>query len=91
MILCGGAFQSPQLLQLSGVGRSADITRFGIEMVHELPGVGQNLQDHLDFILACKTDDKDNFGIGVAASIQLVKHILQWRQDGTGMVATPFA
>ena len=91
VILCGGAFQSPQLLQLSGVGRSADITRFGIEMVHELPGVGQNLQDHLDFILACKTDDKDNFGIGVAASIQLVKHILQWRQDGTGMVATPFA
>lgn len=48
--LCGGAFGSPQLLQLSGVGRSPDITRHGIDMVHELPSVGQNLQDHLDFI-----------------------------------------
>lgn len=49
VILSGGTFQSPQLLQLSGVGRPQDITPHGIEMMHELPGVGQNLQDHLDF------------------------------------------
>ncbi len=91
VILCGGAFNSPQLLQLSGVGRPDDIRRHGIDMVHELPGVGQNLQDHLDFILAYKARDTDNFGIGLAGTIGLFKHILKWRKDGTGMVATPFA
>ncbi|MDQ2093659.1 GMC family oxidoreductase [Rhodalgimonas zhirmunskyi] len=91
VILAGGTFNSPQLLQLSGVGRAEDLQRHGIEMVHELPGVGQNLQDHLDFILAYKTKDTDNFGIGVKATAHLMKNILQWRKDGTGMIATPFA
>ena len=68
VILSGGTFQSPQLLMLSGVGRPQGITKHGIDMVHELPGVGQNLQDHLDFILAFKTRDTDNFGIGVRAA-----------------------
>lgn len=91
VILCGGAFNSPQLLQLSGVGRPEDIKEHGIAMVHELPGVGQNLQDHLDFILCYKSKDTDMFGIGLAGGIRLMKHIRQWRKDGTGMIATPFA
>lgn len=91
VILCGGTFNSPQLLQLSGVGRAQDVRRHGIEMEHDLPGVGQNLQDHLDFTLSYKTMDKDNFGIGLAATIRLIKHIGAWRKDGTGMIATPFA
>ncbi len=89
--LCAGAFGSPQLLQLSGVGRPEDIRPHGIAMVHELPGVGQNLQDHLDFILAWKTRDKDNFGIGLGAAARLFPHALAWRRDGSGMLATPFA
>lgn len=91
VILCGGAFNSPQLLQLSGVGRPDDIVRHGIKMVHELPGVGQNLQDHLDFVLAYKTKDKDNFGIAPSAGLRLMRHALTWRRNGTGMVASPFA
>ncbi|MCK0153108.1 choline dehydrogenase [Alcanivorax sp. S6407] len=91
VLVAGGAFGSPQLLQLSGVGRPEDITPHGIDMVHELPGVGQNLQDHIDFILSYRSKDTDNFGIGIAASFNLFKHILQWRKDGTGMIATPFA
>ncbi|MCB1405458.1 MAG: choline dehydrogenase [Rhodobacteraceae bacterium] len=91
VIVCGGAFGSPQLLQLSGVGRSEDITRHGIKMVHELPGVGQNLQDHLDFILAWKSKDTDNFGIGATGTVNLLKHVFAWRKNGTGMIATPFA
>lgn len=91
VILCGGAFNSPQLLQLSGVGRPEDIVRHGIDMVHELPGVGQNLQDHLDFTLAYKSKDTDNFGIGLAGTIGLTKHILKWRKTGSSMIATPFA
>lgn len=91
VILSGGAFQSPQLLQLSGVGRPEDIQPHGIEMVHELPGVGQNLQDHLDFILAYKTRDRDNVGLGLRAGASLMGHILKWRKDGKSMVASPLA
>jgi choline dehydrogenase len=46
VILCGGAVNSPQLLMLSGVGPQDQLARFGIPLVHHLPGVGQSLQDH---------------------------------------------
>jgi choline dehydrogenase len=48
VILCGGAFNSPHLLQLSGVGNAAELEKLGIPVVHDLPGVGENLQDHLE-------------------------------------------
>src|SRR5680860_271557 len=48
VILCGGAINSPQLLQLSGVGNAADLKSLGIEVVADVPGVGENLQDHLE-------------------------------------------
>ncbi|EKE43066.1 alcohol dehydrogenase (acceptor) [Oceaniovalibus guishaninsula JLT2003] len=91
VILSAGAFGSPQLLQLSGIGRGQDIRAHGIAVAHDLPGVGQNLQDHLDFILACKTRDTDNFGIGARATWGLMRHAWAWRRDGGGMIATPFA
>ncbi len=47
VLLAGGSLQSPQLLQLSGVGPAALLKEHGIEAVHELPGVGENLQDHI--------------------------------------------
>ncbi len=48
IILCGGAINSPQLLQLSGVGNAAELAALGIGVVADLPGVGENLQDHLE-------------------------------------------
>jgi choline dehydrogenase len=48
VILCGGAFNSPQLLQLSGIGNADELTALGITPVLDLPGVGENLQDHLE-------------------------------------------
>jgi choline dehydrogenase len=48
VILCGGAINSPQLLQLSGVGSAGDLRSVGIDVVHDLPGVGENMQDHLE-------------------------------------------
>jgi choline dehydrogenase len=48
VILCGGAINSPQLLQLSGVGNADELRALGIDVVHDLPGVGENLQDHLE-------------------------------------------
>jgi choline dehydrogenase len=48
VLLCGGAINSPQLLQLSGVGNAAELQALGIKPVHDLPAVGENLQDHLE-------------------------------------------
>jgi choline dehydrogenase len=48
IILCGGSINTPQLLQLSGVGNTAELEALGIPVVHHLPGVGENLQDHLE-------------------------------------------
>jgi choline dehydrogenase len=48
VILCGGSINTPQLLQLSGVGPAGLLERVGVDVVHDLPGVGENLQDHLE-------------------------------------------
>jgi choline dehydrogenase len=48
VILCGGAINSPQLLQVSGVGNADELSALGVGVVHDLPGVGENLQDHLE-------------------------------------------
>ena len=50
IILCAGALNSPQILLRSGVGPADEIQPHGIEMVHALPGVGQNLQDHIGVV-----------------------------------------
>ncbi|TVM31885.1 choline dehydrogenase [Oceanidesulfovibrio marinus] len=56
IICCGGAINSPQLLQLSGIGNGEELRKLGIDVVRDLPGVGENLQDHLELYVqyACK-------------------------------------
>ena len=56
LIISGGPINSPQLLKLSGVGPGSELQSLGLPMVHDLPGVGENLQDHLEFYfqVACK-------------------------------------
>ncbi len=58
LILSAGVINSPQLLKLSGVGPADELSKFGIQVVHDLPGVGENLQDHPDIMLRCL--DKSN-------------------------------
>jgi choline dehydrogenase len=48
IVLCGGAINSPQLLQLSGIGAADELRALDIDVVQDLPGVGENLQDHLE-------------------------------------------
>jgi len=56
VVLCGGAINSPQLLQLSGIGNADELRRLGVDVVRDLPGVGEHLQDHLEVYIqyACK-------------------------------------
>ena len=55
VIVCAGAINSPQLLMLSGVGASDHLRACGVEVVHDLPGVGANLQEHMDVMLGFST------------------------------------
>jgi choline dehydrogenase len=55
ILLCAGAAQSPQILQLSGIGAPDDLAAAGVAPTHALPGVGANLQDHLDVTLSWET------------------------------------
>ena len=91
VLLCAGAFQAPQLLMLSGIGPAQHLQSLGIEVKQDLPGVGANLQDHLDVTLAYHSLRNDVMGIAPVAAWQLLKGIHQWRKDGSGIVATPYA
>ncbi len=56
VLLCAGAIQSPQLLELSGIGAPEVLNRAGVKTVHPLPGVGENLRDHLHVRVAYETN-----------------------------------
>jgi choline dehydrogenase len=70
LILSAGPINSPQLLKLSGVGPGAELQSLGIEVVHDLPGVGENLQDHLEFY----------FQVACTQPITLYSSISPWRR-----------
>jgi choline dehydrogenase len=85
LILSGGPINSPQILKLSGVGPAAELRALGIDVVQDLPGVGENLQDHLEFYfqVACKQP------ITLYSSIKPLARALigaRWllRKDGLG-------
>ncbi len=61
VIVCAGAFNSPQILLLSGIGPRAQLARFGIPVVADLPGVGENLQDRYE--IAVVTKMRDDFAL----------------------------
>ena len=60
VILCAGAVQSPQLLELSGIGQANLLSEHGIELVHELPGVGENYRDHYSSSVTWRVKDSDS-------------------------------
>ncbi len=88
-ILSAGAFGSPQLLMLSGVGRGADLQALGIPIVHDLAGVGQNLQDHITATLIWRTHRSDaTFGLSAAGIWNIVRGIFEWRRQRTGVITS---
>jgi choline dehydrogenase-like flavoprotein len=91
VILSSGAFQSPQLLMLSGIGHAPHLKGLGIEVVHHSPGVGQNLQDHIDFAFSYRSRSLDNFGVSLAGFRKLWREIGRYRRDGVGMITSNIA
>ncbi|OKO79936.1 choline dehydrogenase [Bradyrhizobium sp. AS23.2] len=91
LILAAGAFQSPQLLMLSGIGDATALRARGIASVHHLPGVGQNLQDHPDFIFGYMSDNPNFAGISLKGMPRLIRAILQYRRERRGPLTSNFA
>ena len=91
VILAAGAFQSPQLLMLSGIGDAGALRAHGIESRHHLPGVGQNLQDHPDFIFGYMSDNPNFAGISLKGMPRLIRAILQYRKERRGPLTSNFA
>jgi choline dehydrogenase len=86
IILCGGAFNSPQLLMLSGVGPAADLAAVGVKVIHDLPGVGGNLQDHAVVALNYAASQPVTFHRELRLD-RLAVSAMRWQLFGTGPLA----
>jgi choline dehydrogenase-like flavoprotein len=85
VVLSAGAFGSPQLLLLSGIGPESDLKGKGISVLYDLPGVGENLQDHIDYVFAYHSPaNSDTFGFSPRGTIRILNGLWKWwaRRDG---------
>jgi choline dehydrogenase len=93
VIICGGAFNTPQLLMLSGVGPREELEKFGIPLVANLPGVGANLQDRYEVCVV--SEFVKDFVLLEGASFappedggEPDRYLLEWEKGGGGVYAT---
>ena len=91
VILSGGAFGSPQIMLLSGIGPKDKLDPHGIKQVHNLPGVGENLQDHIDYVLSYNAKMKDNLGFSFMGTFRMIGEILKYRKNRRGMFSSNLA
>jgi choline dehydrogenase len=92
VVLSSGAFGSPQILMLSGVGPAEHLRELGIPVRHVLPGVGQNLQDHVTTVLIYRTPLQDTtLGFSLKGAVTLLKSVFEWRSKRTGWITTNVA
>lgn len=92
VIVSAGAFGSPQLLQLSGIGAGPALQRLGIPVVHDLPGVGQNLQDHIDYVQTWRVPGNvESVGLSARGTVRTARAMLEWRRQRSGLITTTFA
>jgi len=91
VLLAAGACGSPQLLQLSGIGAGAALQKLGIPVTHDLPGVGQNLQDHIDYIQAWRVpSNTETIGLSLRCTAKMAAAVLEWKKHRTGMITTAY-
>jgi len=87
ILLCAGAVQSPQLLQLSGVGPAALLQDFGIPVVRDLPGVGGNLQDHLQVRVMYEVNQPITINDELNSVLGRVRMGMEWALRRSGPLA----
>jgi choline dehydrogenase len=88
VILCAGTYGSPQLLLLSGIGAGAALQTLGIRVKHDLPGVGESLQDHPSTVLQMKTTDPTSYGLSWKALPRGAWNVLEYMLLRRGPLAS---
>ncbi len=91
VILTAGAFGSPAILLRSGIGPEDELRAHGIAPVQVLPGVGQNLQDHLDQVLIWQTARRDVVGLNPRGLLRLGRAAWRWHRQRDGAFTSPYA
>lgn len=92
IIVCAGAFGSPQLLMCSGIGAASALREHGIDVVHDAPTVGANLQDHLDFTFQKRLrGDKDTVRLSIGSVPDWLSRIALYRRERRGLLASNIA
>ncbi|NVK38647.1 MAG: GMC family oxidoreductase N-terminal domain-containing protein [Gammaproteobacteria bacterium] len=92
VILSAGAYGSPQILELSGIGNPEHLAKAGLELKHELQGVGENLQDHITAVPVYRTKAAPGtFGLSLKGAWHVIKGIMEWRKQRTGIITSNFA
>jgi choline dehydrogenase len=86
VIVSAGAVQTPQLLMLSGVGDAGHLREVGIDTVHHLPGVGQNLQDHLDVTLTRRSLQRVSSGLSWRNMLRMPGAAIQFLTSSSGFL-----
>ena len=91
VVLSAGAFGSPHILQLSGIGPAQHLKEKGVEVTADKPEVGANLKDHIDFVSGYKTESRELIGDSLQGTFRMGKAILEHRMKRTGIMTTPYA
>ncbi len=87
IILSGGAINSPQLLQLSGIGEREALESLGIRCLHELPGVGKNLQEHVDACVLVSSRKNNGFTASVLGLLKMLPDTIRYMVNKQGKLA----
>ncbi|WP_179504179.1 MULTISPECIES: GMC family oxidoreductase N-terminal domain-containing protein [unclassified Sphingomonas] len=91
VVLCGGAINSPQLLMLSGIGPAAHLREKGIEVLHDLPGVGAHLQDHPTVHLAMENPSAESYALSPRTYGRILLSPFRFLLNRKGMLASNVA
>ncbi|MBU0669777.1 MAG: GMC family oxidoreductase N-terminal domain-containing protein, partial [Alphaproteobacteria bacterium] len=91
VVLSAGAFNSPQVLMLSGIGPGAHLADHGITVKRDCEAVGSDLQDHVDYVSSWQTESTEFIGDSLAGTVRMAKAIIEHRRKRTGIMTTPYA